>query len=79
MAVGLIGVARWCRAIELGGHFRDGEVERAEPVGEACADRKLAAIDRGVRASHGLDGQAAIGGNQGAELGIEPLNIGLDR
>ena len=53
-------------------------IERPDAVGEAGADRKLAAIDGGLGAAHGLGGQAAIGGDQGAEFGVEPIDVGLD-
>ncbi len=54
-------------------------IERADAVGEAGADRELAAIDGGVGAAHRLGGQAAVGGNQAAEFGVEPIDVGLDR
>jgi hypothetical protein len=69
---------RQCRSIELGGHLGNRKVERSHPIGKTSADRELAAIDRG-HPTHGLAGQAAIGGDKPAQLRVEIVDVRLDR
>ena len=67
-----------CRLVEFGSHVGNRDIERADAVGEAGADGKLAAIDGGIGAAHRFGCQAAVGGDQAAEFGVEPIDIGLD-
>ena len=66
------------RVVELGSHVGNRGIERANAVGKAGTDRELTAIDRGIGAAHCLGGQAAVGGDQAAEFGVEPIDVGLD-
>ena len=79
MLDGSWGVAAWQdRLIELGRHIDNRRIEGANLIGKPGLDREIAAVDGSVGAAHGPDVQSAIGCDQIAEFGVEPIHVGLD-
>ncbi|CEG09665.1 hypothetical protein BN961_03095 [Afipia felis] len=67
-----------CCLIEFRSHVGNRGIERPNAVGKTGANSKIAAVGRGVRPAHRLNGQAAIDGDKCAELGVEAVDVGLD-
>jgi hypothetical protein len=72
-------VAAWHgRVVEFDSHVGNRRIKGANAIGKARTDGKLAAIDRGIGAAHCLRGQTAVGGDQAAEFGVQPIDIDLN-